>query len=378
MTNRTRRYLAPLVAASIALTAFLAPPATANVAPSPAPTPSATAPAPGAELTTQFTSLTGSLMSMYAGQSGQTLESYLSTNDLMVAAKNNATTGSSVGVLVDGSAAEAAGATKLSASSVADLDSTLVAAGFGLDLRNYSNLQDMAADVVSKAHTADGQVTLAGAQWVAQLGSLRTAELTNPGAGTPEMPGIPSEALPFGLLLDQTIAGTVMNSPDLFAQASASGVGSDALAEVFSEQMLGAWEQSNQSLTAVLPNVCTGAMLAVMASGEASSGDAYGPCDPSCTTGGLYLNNQVSRIFAPADKQLSVNETDNLWNYETLLHAQDWRTSDLLAQNPALVQGLMSTDNTSGGAMLCSAASTSTAEVLSDTLGGVFGTLRTQ
>lgn len=389
--NIRRRLLAPIAAVTVLASCLMAPAAAASTPDPSSPgtmskqeqsspkagTADATADATP-ELGTQYSSLTGALMSMYAKQSGQTLESYLSTNEVMVGAAGNATTGTKVGVLVDGATQDKTGATKLEASSVTDLDASLAQAGFGLDVRNYSSLKDMATDVVSKAHTADGKVTLAGAQWVSQLGGLRAAGLTTPTVGGATMPSIPSEALPFGLLLDQSIAGTVLNSPDLFAQAAATGVGSADLAKVFSGQLMSSWEKSNQSLTSVLPNVCTGAMLAVMASGDSSSAKEYGPCAPACTTGGLYLNNQVSRIFAPADKQLSVNETDQLWNFETLIQAQDWRTNDLLTQNPSLVQGLMADDGSNGGALLCGAASTSTTAVLKDTLSGVFGGLRKQ
>lgn len=378
MKTRTRRFLLPVTAATVALTCLLGSPAAATTPPTPTPTATTTdaptqAPDDGKG---QYASLTGALMSMYAKQSGQTLESYLSANDLMVAAAGNSANGKPVGKLVNGTSADAAGATKLDASTVGDLDDSLSAAGFGLDMRNYASLKDMATDVVAKAHTADGKVTLAGAQWVAQLGSLRSPELKTPTVGGATMPGIPAEALPFGLLLDQSIAGTVLAAPDLFSQVATSGVGSAELSKVFSSQMLGAWEKSNQSLTSALPNKCTGAMLAVMASGDTSAASQYGPCEPACSTGGLYLNSQISRMFAPDGKQLSPNETDKLWNYETLLQAQDWRTRDLLEQNPSLVQGLLSDDGTAGGALLCGAASTSTSDVLSKTLPGIFGSLR--
>lgn len=379
MTTRTRRFLAPFAAATLAATCAFAAPAAATSTPAPEPTVSTAveAPSPADELDAGYTSLTGALMSMYAKQSGQTLGTYLKANDVMVAAAGNSTSSKPVGALVNGSTG-AAGAISIDAESVGDLDKTLAANGFGLDMRNYNSLQDMATDVVAKAHTADGRVTLAGAQWVSQLGSLRVPELTTPTVGGATMPGIPSEALPFGLLLDQSIAGTVLNAPDLFAAAASSGVGSAELSKVFSGQMLDAWQKSNESLTGALPNKCTGAMLSVMASGDQKSAKDYTGCDPACTTGGLYLNSQVSRMFAPDGKQLSPNATDQLWNYETLLQAQDWRTQDLLEQNPSLVQGLLSDDGTAGGAMMCKAASTSTSQILSDTLVGVFGSLRTQ
>lgn len=379
MSRRTARILAPLLTAAVLSTTLLATPASARPAPSPEPTPSATA-APSTE--GQYSSLTGALMNMYAKQSGTTLQSYLSANQMMVKAAGNddgTPVPGSAGLLGAGGAMTAAdGATELSATSVGELDAQLAGAGYTLDLRNYSSMRDLAADVVAKSHTADGAVTIAGAQWMTQLGSLRSPTLSTPTVGGASMPGIPQEALAFGLLLDQSVAGTVLNAPDLFAAAAANGVGSEALAQVFSQQMMTAWEASNESLTNVLPNKCTGAMLAVMASGDKDSAQAYTGCAPACTTGGLYLNGQTSSLFGAQSAQMSGELSDNLWTYETLLSAQQWRTRDLLEQNPGLVQGLLADDGTAGGAQLCGVASQSTKTALSSTLPGVFSNLRPQ
>lgn len=318
-------------------------------------------------------SLTSALLALYAEQSGQTLDSYLRANDVMVGTTSGLT------ALLSGEQAQAAtgqdGVTSLQAGTVAELDDQLAQTGLSLDLRSYTSLSDLAADVVAKSHTADGAVTLAGAQWAAQLGTLRTPELTAPQVGQPTAPSISQEALAFGLLMDQSLARTVLAAPDLFAAAASSGVGSDALAGVFGEQMLAAWDASSTELTSVLPDKCTGAMLAVMASGNPAAGDDYGSCNPACVTGGLYLNAQSSKLFG-ATSNLMSGQTGQLWTYETLQAAQSWRAQDMLEQNPALVQQLLADDGTAGGAASCAQASAQTSATLSQTLPGIFSQLR--
>jgi hypothetical protein len=350
MSNVLRRLAAP-VAAVVALVGLAAAPASAAQDPDGA-------------------SLTGALLALYAEQAGQTLDGYLAANDLMVSTSSGVAT-----LLAGADVAADPQAQRLSASTLPELDDQLAERGLTLDLRSYATLTDLAADVIAKSHTADGAVTLAGAQWTAQLAALRSPDLTAPSVGQPGMPTIPQEALAFGLLLDQSIARTVLQAPDLFAAAGRSGVGSDALATVFSDQMLSAWQDSAASLTSVLPNQCTGAMLAVMASGDPGAAQGFGQCNPACVTGGLYLNAQTSFLFG-ARSNLMSGRTNQLWTYETMLAAQSWRAQDLLEQNPQLVQALLAENGTAGGAMACAEASKGSQAALTQALPGIFSQLR--
>lgn len=359
------RWLAPV--AVVATLCLGAAPASAEVTPTPSPTTSSAA--ASSEATS---SLSGALVNLYAQQAGLSLDQYLSAAGLKV----ESTDGSAV--LVTGDEADASAQT-LNASTLGDLDAQLDAAGYSLDLSSYTSVKDLAADVVAKAHTADASVTLASAQWMAQLASLRTDELTTPAVADATMPSIPAAALPYGLLVDQALANTVLHSPDLFAAATASGVGSQALSDSFKTEMLNAYETSGTQLESVLANKCAGAMLSVMASGTTASADNYTGCATACVTGGLYLNNQISMLFNPAsgmdDDDL---DGDKLWALEELGYAQQWRTEDLLEQNPDLVAGILSDDGTAGGATMCSAASTSATQILQDTLPNLFSSLRTK
>lgn len=318
----------------------------------------------------QFTSLAGALLALQAKQAGMTLDSYLKANDLKVAQ-----TGRGGSQLVQGSL-KGQKTVSLKGSSPQELSTELLSAGFGLDTRNYRSLSDMASDVLAKAHTADGAVTLAGAAWVADLKNLRPGNLTMPTVGSPSMPGIPKEALPFGLLLDKGIAGTVLNAPDLFAQVTQSGVGSPELSKVFSTELQKAWGENGKSLMDALPSKCTGLMMEIMATGNTGRAGEYADCQPSCVTGGVYLHSQSKRLFTTGAEQIKPNLTDGFWNYETLMQAQDWRIADVVEQNPAVVQGLLSTQTDGAAAALCDDASTSTKSALQDTLPGIFGQLR--
>lgn len=318
----------------------------------------------------EFTSLAGALLSMQASQAGMTLDSYLKANDLKVAKA-----GRGGSQLVKGSL-KGQEAVELKGTTAQELSRELAAAGFGLDTRNYSSLSDMASDVLAKAHTADGAVTVAGAAWVADLKNLRPGKLTKPSVGGAQMPSIPQDALPFGLLLDKSIAGTVLEAPDLFAQVSKSGVGSTELGKVFSKQMLDAWEVNGKSLTDALPSKCTGLMMEMMATGDSKRAAKYDGCQPACVTGGMYLNAQSNRLFTSGTEQIKPNLTDDFWSHETLLQAQDWRVADLMEQNPDLVQSMLSKGTGGSAAALCADASRSSKTALQDTLPGIFGQLR--
>lgn len=366
MLHRTLR----TIATSIALVGALAVPSVADDTSSATPTPSATAADAQTALGTQFTSLTSALMNVYAQQSGMSLGQYIAANSLTIST-TQAADGSQASTLNAGGSGQ-----QLAGDSVETVDSQLQAAGLTLDLSRYTSLADMADDVTSKANTADGAVTLAGATWATQLATLRTPGLSSPTVTVPNMPDVPQEALAFGLLLDQAIAKTVTSAPDLFAQANSTGVGSDALASQFSASMMEAFTASSQDLTSVLPDQCTGGMLAVMASGDASSADAYGSCDTSCVVGGLYLNGQASMMMSPSANSIWGDSSQSLWSNSTLLSIKPWQQQQLLEQNPDLVQQMLAGQQSASTGAACSTASTSSKAALSDTLPGVFGQLK--
>lgn len=328
-------------------------------------------------LSGEFTSLAGALLQMQADQAGMSLGSYLKANDLKVKLAGDGT-----GQLAQGSKSnkmsKGSKDVTLNANDAQELSEQLYAAGFGLDVRNYKNLDDIATDVLRKAHTADGAVTLAGAKWVSDLGAMRVPKLTDPKTGKPVMPGIMKEGLPFGLLMDKSIANTVLNAPDLFAQTAKSGLGSDALQQVFNGELKKAWDANGKSLMETLPDKCTGVMMSVMATGTAKSADKYKSlgCPDACTTGGLYLNGQANRMFSNEATSFSPDDSASVWNAATLSHVQDWRLKDLLEQNPAMLQGMLAQDGSGGGSIFCHNASASTKTALVDVLPGVFGGLK--
>ena len=182
----------------------------------------------------------------------------------------------------------------------------------------------------------------------------------------------------FGLFADKSLTTLVNNNPGLFSQAAKSGLGSKALSSAWDKSMLSAYNNSRADFASVLPDPCTGGMLAVMASGRASSAKKAGgsKCGSGCVAGGLYLNSQTSALFSPGESTTFGNPFSELWNSTTLNGMQRWQKKQLLEQNPQLA-GQILDDNKPVPSAACKASSKATKNALGATLPGIFGQLRT-
>jgi hypothetical protein len=268
------------------------------------------------------------------------------------------------------------GATPVTANTVAELNTKLGSAGLTLNDSSYTSLAALAAQVTAKENTPDGAVTLAGAQWTANLANLHEAGLSTPTVGKVSSPTIPQGALVYGLLMDKSLTAMVNSHANLLTTVGSTGLGSPALSKAWTSSMASAYTDSTASLASVLPDACTGAMLAVTATGKASSGDSYGNCSSSCVTGGEYLHNQLGSLFTPQAGASTVwgDPFSNLWNTGNIDGLQGWQQQDLLSQNPNLVNQLNSNEKVPDSAS-CAAASTGTSSVLSSALPGIFSSL---
>ena len=387
--------------------------------------PAASAAGNQADLVTEYSSLSGALLGFYAEQSHQSLAGYLDAQQVLLApstvpdpvqerddaeaadgaldaapdaalqtpdpaqvptaspeapAAAAAPTLTGSGMLLPAAQASALGVTgtPVTASTVTALNRKLAAAGMTVDTSGYSSLDALASQVAANSRTPDGAVTIAGARWVSQLSSLHSAALGTPKASNPSAPGVPKGALPYGLLLDKSLTAMVTDHPDLFADAKKSGLGTTAMSKAWSSSMLKAYTGSKKDFANVLPDPCTGGMLAVMASGNpASAAKATGgKCSPSCVTGGMYLNNQTKSLFDPSRTSQLADPTAPLWNGATYNLFQGWAKDLAVSQNPSLASSLTKKMTQSNPTSGCAAAATATTSTLGKTLPGVFSSLR--
>lgn len=388
MRHLLSRTLPRALAGATALVLLTAGPAAA--APS---SPTTSAPAsstalPGAgqaALAEQYTSLSGALINYYATSSSQTLSDYLAAVNLPlspVTAPTDPGTGTaaptatvpSSGALPSTGPAGPTGPTAGTGpvSTLAQLNATLARSGMTLDVSAYQTLAQLTAGIAAKADTPDGAITLAGAQWAANLAALHTPTLTTPQAGSVSMPQVPAGALMFGLFLNKSITNLVNDHPDVFANVAKSGLGTPAATAAWNASMLSAVGATQTDIAKVLPDQCAGGMLAVMASGNPASAGRFS-CGQDCTAGGMYLHQQAQGLFDHSASSTIPDPTRPVWSSNTYAGLQDWQKALIAQQNPSLNSQLSQTLTGSSG--VCATAAQATTGALGSALPGVFGQL---
>lgn len=325
------------------------------------------------ELVNRYSTLSGALISAQAQSQDLSISNYLKATQATLytlPAQNQPT---SMAVLASRDLTLMAG-TPLHATSITELNSQLAQSGVAFTSSDYSSLSSLAGAVTGKFGSADAQVTLAGAQWAASMGTLTAPELSVPTAPEVGTPAVPENALPFGLLVNKTVTRIAVDAPQLLNQIMATGISTPKQQAAWNKAMAAAWEGSETDLASTVPDSCTGGMLAIMASGDPSSGDSYEDCDTACRAGGLYLHNQSLSIFNP--QRLSpVPEALN-----TAMTA-----ADVDALPPAVREALASQSVPpmmanpaaliSGVGTSCGTARQNTTATLSTTLPGIWGNL---
>lgn len=249
-------------------------------------------------LVDRYSTLSGAIISSQAHNQKVSLRDYLSNSQATVYSLPDTPSVSRLSILDAPGASNILG-TPLEATSVTDLNADLVDLGVGFSKDDYADLTSLATAVQNKSGSLDAQVTAAGAVWASQLGSLASGQLQAP--QTPNNPGslaVPEGALGFGLLLNKSLTRLAMDSPKLFDQVSASGVGTNATRKAWSSALSSAWEGSSQDLASVIPDRCTGGLLGVAATGDPSTANEFGDCGPGCRAAGQYIHTQVEGLFA--------------------------------------------------------------------------------
>lgn len=316
-------------------------------------------------LVDQYTSLSGAMVNLYAQQSGQNLEGYLASQKLMLAGPGTssvdalpadgtldsnftldlASASQSGSLLISGGQQPALGAGQqlqsLSATSLADLNKQLATAGVALDTAQMTSVSELATAVTKSARTLDGAVTLAAAQWAQDLGTVRMPGLKSPGVRNPGMPTISADALPFGLLMNKSLATMVTNSPNLIASAKTNGLGQPGMLAAWNKSMASAYAATSTSLNSMLASPCVGDMMAVMASGSKASATATnsGTCASSCFAAGQYLHNSAGALFNNQMGSMSSNKKNpvgGVLNQAALNGMSTWAQGLVKSQNPQL------------------------------------------
>jgi hypothetical protein len=249
-------------------------------------------------LVDRYATLSGALINSQALSQNTSLSDYLSTSRATVYSMPESPTISRLSIL-DAPGASAILGTRLSATSVGDLNTKLLAAGQGFTNSDYQGMSALVDAVKLKSSTIDGRVTLAGAAWASSLGTLASAKLEAPKiTGEPEIPQVPQGALPFGLLINKGLTQMALDSPKLFTQVTQSGVGSASANKAWKSALGSAWSNSQQDLASVVPDSCTGGLLSVVATGDSASANAFKECGLGCRAAGQYMNSELLSLFS--------------------------------------------------------------------------------
>jgi hypothetical protein len=160
--------------------------------------------------------------------------------------------------------------------------------------------------------------------------------------------------------------------PSVFADVAKSGLGTPAARQAWNTSMLGALKTTQTSLSSAMPDQCAGGMLAVMASGDASSASQFS-CGSDCAAGGLYLHTQAQKLFDHSANSTIPDPTSAVWSSGTYAGLQDWQKAVIAQQNPSL-NGQLS-QAFGGTSSVCGTASQATSGALTSALPGVFAQL---
>jgi len=295
-----------------------------------------------------YDSLAAAYVAMWAKQSGSDLSSFVT---------NNASTLS--GMLGTSSSNLATAGSTLNASS---LNSLVSSSDFNINPSSMPSMNDLFSQLAAKSTTLDGAVTLNGASlansYAGQYGANVAANLGS------------QDSLLFGLFYDKSLAHLASSSPNLFAQVSASGLGSPGNQAAWANAVAAATKASTMDLSK-LPDQCGLVMMQAMGNGTASSSGSCG----ACAVAGTYLHTQLGRILDPSTNSVLPTTGTSTTNSSSWSNMQGWLQQGTLSQNPSLANQLNGQTAQAGSANACVGSSNATSGVLSTTLPGVFSNL---
>lgn len=310
----------------------------------------------GVATTANYDSMAASMLAYWQQQSGTDLSTFAQRNSAMLSSLLGSQSTSALGAL---------GGTKLASG---QLNTLLASSGATMNLSGLSSMDQLLGVISAKSSTLDGKATLAGISLATQLGSTY--------APTLRTSALPSDAALFGVFFDKSLANLIGGHPNLISQISASGLGSSSDAAAWASAMASGAKATQVSL-ASLPNACLAAMMQSVGTGVAKADAGLGAQNcGACQVGGVYLHNQMLRLFDPATNSVLPSSNTGSTNSSTWSTMQGWLQQGTLAQNPGLASSLsaQNTPNTSVD-NACLGSSSSTSNALKIILPGVFGAL---
>lgn len=302
----------------------------------------------------RYGSLSSSMASMYATRQQQAIGSYLAGG----AGKFGSLAGLSAADVKAMSVQLPVNAT------AADLDAALASRGLTLSSKAYTDVATAMSEINAKAKSLDATVAQAGIAWAQQLVRLRAPELITPGVpqlDTSAAMSVPTEGLAFGMFMNRSLNAMIMSFPDVFADVSASGIGSKAAQDAWNKSMGTAMKASAPDFTKMLPSKCGGAFLDALGGKTTASS---GGCSP-CVAAGRLANSQMGLIFDPSkgstlpDGSSALNPAE----WEKLTPAQ---REQLIKQNPSIADAIGRSQATT--ATGCTAAGSAVSRNVKDVL----------
>jgi len=246
----------------------------------------------------------------------------------------------------------------------ADLDLALASRGLTLSSKAYSDVYTAMSEISSKGKSLDATVAQAGIAWAQQLIRLRAPELMVPGVpqlDSSSVMSVPTEGLAFGMFMNRSLNAMIMGFPDVFADVSATGIGTKASENAWNKAMSNAMKASAPDFNKMLPSKCGGAFLDAL--GGKSTASVEG-CSP-CVAAGRLANSQMGLIFDPSkgstlpDASSALNPSE----WEKLTPAQ---RELLIKQNPSISDAIGRSQSTT--ATGCSAAGSAVSRNVKDVL----------
>jgi hypothetical protein len=213
------------------------------------------------------------------------------------------------------------------------LDASLRSQGLSFNGRKVSDLSAWANQLATKP-SPDSAVTLAASRWAAEAMRLQMPRLNDPKLAAP---GVPQDALMFGLFANRSLTALATDHPDIFAEVSRSGLGTSAQRDAWGTSMLRAWDSVNQGLDTTLLDPCSASFMAGMASGSARTAASSGgrQCG-GCAATGLAAHHYMNRLFAgpEGNSTLIGNTLDGSLNATEWGAMQGWIGNGVVQGNP--------------------------------------------
>jgi hypothetical protein len=303
-----------------------------------------------AQSATNYGTLSAALIDLYAKGAGQSVEQFLSAQ-----APTLPSTFASVDKPMD----------------MRDLDRQLRGQGLSFDGKKVSDLSGWMRSLSAKP-SPDSAVAIQASRWASEAMKLQMPAVSAPKMTTP---GMPNDALMFGLFANRSLTAMATDHPDLFGEVSRSGLTSEAGKTAWRSSMLQAWDSIDRGLESNLLDRCSAGFMAGMASGSSKTASRIGGDCGTCVASGLASHSYMNRLWDAAGNGNTTlfDHNDSTVNISEWGSMQNWMVDALAQGNAKMLPGTGTGGSTKPATTGCS--SPAAADTLSSTLPGVFGQL---